>query len=106
MCYPLNIQVPRQSQQPQQQHARRRRTAQITRLLQRSYFAQFKHAPSPVFVSLALKVERILYRTFPLDDEVLLTPEVLEVKVRHVIKRILLAKESVALQPNNYSIED
>ncbi|RHY26846.1 hypothetical protein DYB32_007227 [Aphanomyces invadans] len=106
MCYALNAHQLRQAHQLQQQHTRRRRTSQIQRLLQRAYAVQHKHASPLIFTSLALKIERILYRTFPHDDDVLMAPEVLEVKLRHVIKRILLSKDSVTLQPNNYSIDE
>ncbi|RHY26847.1 hypothetical protein DYB32_007228 [Aphanomyces invadans] len=85
---------------------RKRRIEIITQMLYRSYDAQFKFATADVFNALALKIERILVRAFPNDDHDDLSPEVLEARLKYVIERILLSKESVALQPNNFTLDD
>ncbi|CAK4088514.1 unnamed protein product [Aphanomyces euteiches] len=83
---------------------RRRRTDQILRLLEQAYGAPRKPQATQTLINLAMKIERILHRSFPVDVDV--NPLVLEEQMRYVVKRILDAKANVALQPNNYSAED
>ncbi|KAF0756600.1 hypothetical protein AaE_004570 [Aphanomyces astaci] len=85
---------------------RKRRADIITQMLYRSYDAQFKVATSDVFNALAMKIERILSRAFPNDDDDDLSPDVLESRLKFVIERILYSKESVALQPNNFTLDE
>ncbi|CAK4088518.1 unnamed protein product [Aphanomyces euteiches] len=87
-----------------QQLPRHQRTEYIMRLLYDSYASNLKHANPDVFAALALKIERILLRSFPNDVDI--PPQVLEAQMRHVIERILFSKETVALQPNNYTVDE
>ncbi|KAG9400703.1 hypothetical protein AC1031_010142 [Aphanomyces cochlioides] len=73
-----------------------KRTDQIMRLLKTAYEAQFKHASGKSFIALALKIERMLYREFPADVNIVLSTDVLAVKLRFVIAKVLQAKVNTA----------
>ncbi|RHY26845.1 hypothetical protein DYB32_007229 [Aphanomyces invadans] len=47
------------------------------------------HCRGKTLVNLALKIERLLYRDFPNDANVVLSPELLAMRVNRVIAKVL-----------------
>lgn len=98
------IQSTRAPQRPPLAHLRRRRALMIMELLRQTYRAHFKQASDRVLASLAMKIERILQRTYPDDCANCQTQEMLEDKLKNVIERILLGKEQPPKSSNKHSL--
>ncbi|CAK4069247.1 unnamed protein product [Aphanomyces euteiches] len=90
---------------PQKPVKHSKRTDQIMRLLKDAYSAQLKHATGKAFITLALKIERILYREFPDDSNIVLSPPVLALKLRLIISKILKAKIAAPPPSRPFSIQ-
>ncbi|RHY02462.1 hypothetical protein DYB25_012547 [Aphanomyces astaci] len=89
---------------------RKRRTGQIFQLLQRGIQNEGATTVDSVAIgALALKMERLLYRSGNTivgeDEEAAWPPEVLDMKLRQLVLRILQAKSAASFAPNNYTLD-
>ncbi|ETV77066.1 hypothetical protein H257_08974 [Aphanomyces astaci] len=66
-----------------------KRTDQIMRQLQHTYSKQFKFSNGKAFITLALKIEGMLYREFPNDANVVLSSSALARRLQHVVVKVL-----------------
>ncbi|KAF0692729.1 Aste57867_16187 [Aphanomyces stellatus] len=90
MCQAVPVSAPHHLHADLHRHARQHRTTQIMRLLRGSIGREWCQLSDLSMAALAIKLERVLSRAFPSEKEA--CDQVLELRMRHVIKRILDTK--------------